>query len=114
MLIPEEPEDMWHMYNLIAIRDSVKSTTIRYTHTLTDPHMSSPPLPIRKVKDESSTGSSTTSRVRTTLTLSVENIEFDTAACELRVNGRNVQENQYVKVRNELVFIYFSNYIGHR
>ncbi|XP_064391846.1 protein pelota homolog [Halichondria panicea] len=80
VLIPEEPEDMWHMYNLIASRDSIKSTTIR------------------KVKDESSTGSSTTSRVRTTLTVTVENIEFDTAACELRVKGRNIQENQYVKM----------------
>ena len=72
---------MWHAYNLVALGDSVKSTTIR------------------KVKDESSTGSSTASRVRTILTLSVEKIEFDTSACELRVKGRNVQENQYVKVR---------------
>lgn len=81
VLIPEEPEDMWHAYNLVALGDSVKSTTIR------------------KVKDESSTGSSTANRVRTTLTLSVEKIEFDTSACELRVKGRNIQENQYVKVR---------------
>ena len=72
---------MWHAYNLVALGDSVKSTTIR------------------KVKDESSTGSSTANRVRTTLTLSVEKIEFDTSACELRVKGRNIQENQYVKVR---------------
>ena len=81
VLVPEEPEDMWHAYNLVALGDSVKSTTIR------------------KVKDESTTGSSTTNRVRTTLTLSVEGIEFDTSACELRVKGRNIQENQYVKVR---------------
>lgn len=80
VLIPEEPEDMWHAYNLVTVGDSVKSTTIR------------------KVKDESATGSSTASRVRTTLTISVENIEFDTSACELRVKGRNIQENQYVKV----------------
>lgn len=72
---------MWHAYNLVALGDSVKSTTIR------------------KVKDESSTGSSTASRVRTTLTISVENIEFDTSACELRLKGRNIQENQYVKVK---------------
>jgi len=80
VLIPEEPEDMWHAYNLVTSGDSIKSTTIR------------------KVKDESSTGSSTTSRVRTTLTISVEATEFDTAACELRVKGRNIQENQYVKM----------------
>ena len=53
---------------------------------------------LRKVKDESATGSSTSNRVRTTLTLSVENIEYDTSACQLRVKGRNIQENQYVKV----------------
>ena len=50
------------------------------------------------MKDESSTGSSTSNRVRTTLTLSVEDIEYDTSACQLRVKGRNIQENQYVKV----------------
>lgn len=80
MLIPEEPEDMWHAYNLVTLGDSIKSTTIR------------------KVKDESATGSSTSNRVRTTLTLSVEDIEYDTSACQLRVKGRNIQENQYVKV----------------
>ena len=50
------------------------------------------------MKDESSTGSSTSNRVRTNLTLSIETIEFDTAACELRVKGKNIQENQYVKM----------------
>jgi stalled ribosome rescue protein Dom34 len=29
-LIAEEPEDMWHVYNLITAGDSLKSTTIRY------------------------------------------------------------------------------------
>jgi hypothetical protein len=53
---------------------------------------------LRKVKDESATGSSTSNRVRTTLTISVEDIEYDTSACQLRVKGRNIQENQYVKV----------------
>lgn len=80
VLIPEEPEDMWHAYNLVTVGDSIKSTTIR------------------KVKDESATGSSTTNRVRTVLTISVEAIEFDTAACTLRVKGRNIQENQFVKM----------------
>ena len=28
-LIPEESEDMWHAYNLVAEGDSLKSTTIR-------------------------------------------------------------------------------------
>lgn len=79
-LIPEEAEDMWHAYNLVAVGDSVRSTTIRKVHT------------------ESATGSSTSNRVRTTLTLSVEGIDLDTAACVLRVKGRNIQENQYVRM----------------
>lgn len=28
-LIPEEKEDMWHVYNLISIGDSVQASTIR-------------------------------------------------------------------------------------
>lgn len=80
VLIPEEPEDMWHAYNLISEGDSVRSTTIR------------------KVQSESSTGTSTSNRVRTTLTISVESIDFDTQACMLRLKGRNIEENQYVKM----------------
>ncbi|XP_011196071.1 protein pelota [Zeugodacus cucurbitae] len=79
-LIPEEPEDMWHTYNLIAEGDHVRSTTIR------------------KVQNESATGSSTSNRVRTTLTIAVESIDFDTQACMLRLKGRNIEENQYVKM----------------
>jgi len=30
VLIPEEPEDMWHAYNLVTAGDSIKSTTIRF------------------------------------------------------------------------------------
>lgn len=80
VLIPDEPEDMWHAYNLIAEGDSVRSTTIR------------------KVQNETATGSSTSSRVRTMLTITVETIDFDTQACVLRLKGRNIEENQYVKM----------------
>ncbi|XP_049867522.1 protein pelota [Pectinophora gossypiella] len=79
-LIAEEPEDMWHAYNLIAEGDAVTASTVR------------------KVQTESSTGSSTSNRVRTTLTIRVENIDFDTQACMLRLKGRNIVENQYVKM----------------
>ena len=79
-MTPDEPEDMWHAYNLISAGDSLRSTTVR------------------KVTQESATGSSTSSRVRTMLTISVEDTHFDTQACALRVKGRNIQENQYVKV----------------
>lgn len=81
-LIAEEPEDMWHAYNLIAEGDAVTASTVR------------------KVQTESATGSSTSNRVRTTLTISVKSIDFDTLACVLRLNGRNIVENQYVKVND--------------
>lgn len=55
---------------------------------------------LRKVQTESSTGSVGSSRVRTTLTLCVETVDFDSQACQLRVKGTNIEENQYVKVSN--------------
>ena len=58
-LIPEEAEDMWHVFNLILIGDLVRASTIR------------------KVTTESSTGSTTSNRIRTTLTIRVENVDFD-------------------------------------
>lgn len=79
-LIPEEPEDMWHAYNLIAEGDQVRSSTIR------------------KVQNETATGSTSSSRMRTILTISVETIDFDTQAQVLRLKGRNIEENQFVKM----------------
>lgn len=51
-----------------------------------------------QVQNETATGSSSSSRVRTTLTIKVETIDYDTQACMLRLKGRNVEENQFVKV----------------
>lgn len=78
---------MWHAYNLIAEGDAVTASTVR------------------KVQTESSTGSSTSSRVRTTLTIRVETIDFDTQACVLRLKGRNIVENQYVKVSTIIILL---------
>lgn len=78
-LVPENTEDMWHAYNLISEGDFVTCSTFR------------------KVQMESATGSSNSQRVRTTLTVCVEDIDFDTQACVLRLKGRNVEENRYVK-----------------
>ena len=58
----------------------------------------------RKVQTESATGSTSSSKVRTMLTIAVEAIDFDTQARVLRVKGRNIQENQYVKVKVFCVF----------
>lgn len=119
-LIPEEAEDMWHTYNLLQVGDSLRASTIRSVPFLrhTDHHLFPPSVTLiiwdfstqwnqsdvtnRKVQTESSTGSVGSSRVRTTLTLCVETIDFDSQACQLRVKGTNIQENQYVKVRMHL------------
>ncbi|KAI8609427.1 eRF1 domain 1-domain-containing protein [Chytriomyces sp. MP71] len=79
-LIAEEQEDMWHAYNLILAGDSLKASTIR------------------RVVTESATGSTDKTSVRLTLTIAVESVEFDTQACVLRVNGRNIVENKHVKM----------------
>lgn len=87
-LVPDEPEDMWHAYNLITEGDYVRSTTIR------------------KVQNETATGSSSSSRIRTMLTIAVESIDFDTQACVLRLKGRNIEENPYVNVSCNIRFIF--------
>ena len=56
-LIPEEAEDMWHAYNLVAVGDTLKSTTIR------------------KVQTESATGSTSN-----TVTVSVSESSFSLIA----------------------------------
>jgi len=60
---------------------------------------------VSKVLTESSTGSSSSNKVRTMLSIRVETIDFDIQACVLRVKGRNVEENEYVKVCILSIFI---------
>ena len=47
------------------------------------------------------------------LTIRIENIDFDTQACVLRLKGRNIAENQYVKVKILIyIYIYMGNVAG--
>ena len=79
-MIPEDAEDMWHIYNLINPDDYLRASTIR------------------KVTVESATGTTGSNRVRTTLTIKVESVEYDNQAFILRIKGRNIEENQFVKL----------------
>eukprot|EP00455_Lapot_gusevi_P009511 TRINITY_DN1426_c0_g1_i3.p1 TRINITY_DN1426_c0_g1~~TRINITY_DN1426_c0_g1_i3.p1 ORF type:complete len:395 (+),score=98.42 TRINITY_DN1426_c0_g1_i3:124-1308(+) len=79
-LVSEVPEDMWHIYNLLAVGDVVTASTFR------------------KVQKSSDTGSSVQNRVKFTITLEVENIFFDAQASQIRLKGKNVEENEYVKM----------------
>ncbi|CAM9146336.1 unnamed protein product [Ascophyllum nodosum] len=76
----EEAEDMWHAYNLITAGDRVRTSTVR------------------KVVNESATGSTTSKRVRLNLTIAVERVDFDSVSCLLRLSGRNSAENPHVKI----------------
>ena len=51
-----------------------------------------------QVVNESSTGSTTSKRVRLSLTIAVERVDFDSDSCLLRLSGRNSEENPHVKV----------------
>lgn len=108
-MVPEEAEDMWHCYNIIAVGDTVKASTIRKvssrvcgrTLRVSEENFYDPNSNTFQVQNETATGSSSSSRVRTTLTIKVENIDYDTQACMLRLKGRNTVENQYVKVKKK-------------
>lgn len=71
---------MWHTYNLIQVGDQVRATTIR------------------RVTNQSATGSTSSQKVRTTLTISIVKMDFDTQASELHINGTVCEENQHVKM----------------
>ena len=63
---------------------------------------------------QSDTGSTSSNKVRTMLTIQVEAVEFDTQASMLRVKGRNIVENQYVKVSNVLLCFIFVYNVYHK
>jgi protein pelota len=79
-LLCEESEDMYHVYQLLHKGDLVRASTVR------------------KVVQETSTGSVQSSRVRMTLTLQVEDVEYDAEQGSLRVKGRNREMNPFVKL----------------
>ena len=58
-IIPEEDEDMYHLLNLIEEGDHVRAPAVR------------------RVQNESSTGSMESHRVRTNLTIQVTKVNFD-------------------------------------
>ncbi|XP_063901494.1 protein pelota homolog [Zophobas morio] len=85
-IIPENSEDFWHVYNILQIGDVLRASTVR------------------RVQNESSTGSVSSKTVRVYLSLEVTNIWFDFESCSLRVSGRNVLENEYVKLGGHHTF----------
>ena len=79
VLYPEEPEDMWHAYNLIRPSDLLTASAIR------------------RVTSESAT-STTSQRVHTNLTIKVKSLDFDAQAGQLHVSGQIARENKFTKI----------------
>eukprot|EP00262_Sarcandra_glabra_P004307 TRINITY_DN1525_c0_g3_i1.p1 TRINITY_DN1525_c0_g3~~TRINITY_DN1525_c0_g3_i1.p1 ORF type:complete len:379 (-),score=71.43 TRINITY_DN1525_c0_g3_i1:218-1354(-) len=79
-LIPEEPDDLWVIYNLISQGDSVMAVTVR------------------KVLREMASGGRDAERVKLKLEIKVEAVEYDKVGSVLRVRGKNILENEYVKI----------------
>jgi protein pelota len=79
-LLPEEPEDMWHAYNLIQPTDHIRAKAIR------------------RISKEMGGGAVTSQRIALDLTIAVTSTDFDLASNELHVAGRIVSENEHVKM----------------
>ncbi|OQD77518.1 hypothetical protein PENDEC_c002G04823 [Penicillium decumbens] len=79
-LCPEEPEDMWHAYNLIRPGDLLRASAIRRVTTTQD------------------TGSTSSARVHLTLEVRVKNLDFDPQSSQLHVSGQIINETAHTKV----------------
>lgn len=67
------------MYNIIQRGDQIKASTFR------------------KIINESATGSTGARRIRITLTISVEKVEYDSESDIVKVKGKTVEENKHVR-----------------
>lgn len=80
-LCPTEPEDMWHVHNLVAIGDDLRAHTAR------------------KIKGED-LERKTSEIVHADITITVTAVSFDSAVNALHVNGRIVGHNEKLKMRD--------------
>lgn len=76
----EDADDMYHLYNILEEEDTLEAETVRMVTT------------------ESATGARDKSRVHIRLKISVEKIEYDAEECQLRVKGKNIRENEHVRL----------------
>lgn len=79
-LLPEEPEDMWHAYNLIQEHDRIRAKAVR------------------RVSKTSDSGSTSSQRIALNLTIAVTSTDFDIGSGQLHVSGRVAVENEHVKL----------------
>mmetsp|Transcript_34711 Transcript_34711/g.83997 ORF Transcript_34711/g.83997 Transcript_34711/m.83997 type:complete len:414 (-) Transcript_34711:227-1468(-) len=79
-LVAQEDEDMWHVYNLLQEGDRVRAITFR------------------NVKTTGPTGSVKSEKVKILVTIEVSAIDFDTKSSEIRISGRNCEQNRYIQL----------------
>uniref|UniRef100_A0A7C9CR93 eRF1/Pelota-like N-terminal domain-containing protein n=1 Tax=Opuntia streptacantha TaxID=393608 RepID=A0A7C9CR93_OPUST len=79
-MVPEEADDLWIAYNLIAQGDSVLAVTVR------------------KVLREAASGGRDAERVKLKLEIKVEAVEYEKEGSVLRIRGKNILENEHVKI----------------
>ncbi|CRH02987.1 PelOta protein homologue, putative [Plasmodium relictum] len=79
-LLTEESDDLWYVYNLISINDEIEAFTSR------------------KVHKDIGNNSYVTEIKKLVLILSITKIDFDSESNSLRVSGKNVKNNDYVKI----------------
>ncbi|XP_057960905.1 protein PELOTA 1-like isoform X2 [Malania oleifera] len=79
-LEPVDPDDLWFAYNLVAPGDNVMAVTVR------------------KVLREAAAGGREAERVKLKLEINVEAVDYEKEGSVLRIRGKNVLENQHVKL----------------
>ncbi|KQK08685.1 protein PELOTA 1 [Brachypodium distachyon] len=76
-LLPKVDDDLWDAYNLILAGDSVEAVTFR------------------KI---TRSGGRDAERVKLTLEIAVDSVEYDKDGSVLRVRGRNISKNEHIQV----------------
>lgn len=80
-MICDCPEDLWHLYNIIAKGDMIKTQTFR------------------KVAKENNEGIKTSSvKKKINISVKIEEIEYDNKEGLMRLKGKNVSQNEYVNI----------------
>jgi protein pelota len=79
-ITPDESDDLWLAYNLIVPGDTVMADTRR------------------KVQREAALGSRKAERRNLKLEINVESVDYDKEGSELRIHGKNILENEHVKM----------------
>ncbi|KNA01848.1 hypothetical protein PVNG_02924 [Plasmodium vivax North Korean] len=79
-LVAEEEDDLWHLYNLVSLQDEVEASTTRKVHKEIGNNTYA--TEVRKMK----------------LTLMITKVDFDSANNSLRLSGKNIKSNDFVKM----------------